>query len=133
VAGGDLTIANSIRLDGAAYVRSSVPSLGVIASGNILIPAAVTQVDAYLFSNGTIDTCQEATVLACSTVPLLVNGFLMGRTISFHRSGLTGTTGSQVAERVTLNPQIYLNPPTLFDASVDGVILENQGERQPLY
>jgi hypothetical protein len=115
-----------------SYTRANLPSLGVIAKDNIEILAAVTKVDAYLFSNGTIDTCVENNV-ACASPTLFVNGFLMGKDIAFHRLGPFNSNGSQVAEHVELNPQIYLNPPKLFDASVDDLLLEGQGERQPLF
>ncbi len=129
---GDVVISGVVKLDGATHAARSTPSLGVIASGDIAILAAVTRVDAYLFSDATIDTCAEASV-ACATSTLVVSGFLMAKDISFHRLGLAGSSGTQVAEQVILTPQIYLNPPKLFDATVDDVLLEGQGERAPLF
>jgi hypothetical protein len=129
----DITIDGSIKLDAASHPSRDVPSLGVIAGKDILIKGgAVLQVDAYLFSNGTIDTCADA-IAACSTATLNINGFVMGKTLSFNRLGPKDSPGTPVAERVTFIPQIYLNPPRLFDASVDDLLLEGQGEKQPLF
>jgi hypothetical protein len=129
---GKVRVSGPITLSGATYAPHDVPSLGVIASGNIEIPAAVTRVDAYLFSNAVIDTCVEANG-ACATPTLVVNGFLMGKTLALHRLGPFNANGTPAGELVTLNPQIYLNPPKLFDASVDNTLLEGQGESQPLF
>lgn len=129
---GKVIVSGAIAIDTANHAARDVPSLGVIASGNIEVRAAVTRVDAYLFSNSVIDTCTEATI-ACATPQLLINGFIMAKDISFHRLGQLNTNGTPISELVVLNPQIYLNPPRLFDASVDDVLLEGQGERQPLF
>jgi hypothetical protein len=131
---GNITISGPIRLDNVVHTSRTAPSLGVIASGDINISAAVTQVDAYLFSNGIIDTCYQANI-SCATAPLIVRGFLMARGMEFHRIGVLNSTGTPLpaTEQVTLTPQIYLNPPKLFDASVDDILLEGQGERQPLF
>ncbi len=115
-----------------------IPSLGVITAGDIVIPAAVRNVDAYLFANGLIDTCEEgqsavaATIKLCANT-LAVNGFLMANKIAFRRLGPPNTKGIVPAEIVTLSPQIYLNPPKFFDSSVDGTFIEGLGEKQPLY
>jgi hypothetical protein len=128
----NLTIAGNITLDGASHPLREVPSLGIIAAKDILINGPVTRVDAYLFSNGTINTCADA-VTACSTATLNINGFVMGKALSFNRLGPKDSPGTPVAEQVTLTAQIYLNPPRLFDASVDDLLLEGQGEKQPLF
>ncbi len=129
---------NITRNNSFSYAAHGVPSLGIITDGNIVIAAGVKQVDAYLFANGEIDTCEEgqsavpATRKQCSNT-LAVNGFLMSNKISFRRLGPANVSGVQTAEKVTLSPQIYLNPPKFFDSSVDGGFLEGQGEKQPLF
>lgn len=131
---GQMNIVGNITLTTNPFLPTQVPSLGVIAANNILIDSSVTQVDAYLFADGYIDTCVEgqSSKTAC-TNNLTVDGFLMGNTIEFHRIGPTNTNGAQVAETIILTPQIYLNPPQFFDASVDNVQLQGQGEEQPLF
>ncbi len=128
---GTVYIDGNVTLDPTAKPRNVIPSLGIIASNGINIKNTVTLVDAYMFTNGTIDTCTGG-ANACNTT-LFVNGFMMAHTILLHRAGPAGTYGLQVGEKITLNPQIYLNPPKLFDASVDKSNLSGQGEKQPLY
>ncbi len=128
---GSVEIIAPIKLDGVTRARQNQASLGIIAGGNINIDPAATQVDAYLFSNSTIDTCYLPAG-TCSSV-LRVNGFLMASDIALHRLGPFNALNSPVAEQIVLNPQIYLNPPRLFDASVDDLLLEGQGESQPLF
>jgi len=131
---GDLNIVGNITLTTTSFPPTQVPSLGIIAANGILIDDSVTRVDAYMFSDGLIDTCVQGQVskTAC-TANLLVNGFLMGNTIDYHRIGPFNSDGAQIAETVVLNPQIYLNPPQFFDASVDNILLQGQGEEQPLF
>ncbi|HEY6737119.1 MAG TPA: hypothetical protein VI322_05375 [Candidatus Saccharimonadia bacterium] len=114
-----------------AFARN-LPSLGVIANGNIFISSSVTKLEAYLFSSsGTIDTCRNADA-SCNN-QLTVNGFLMASNITFGRLGPNGTTGAQLAELITLTPQLYLNPPILFDGVATNVSLNGEGEKQPLF
>jgi hypothetical protein len=145
---GNLTIDDDIVLDPAAtYLPHDAPSLGIIAggisgTGNINIANAAAEVDAYLFANGIIDTCSPSVDAlglrkACNTV-LTVKGFLMGSSVQLHREGTFNASaqngGAQIiGENVILLPQLYLNPPKFFDGSVDDVLLEGQGERQPLF
>jgi hypothetical protein len=132
--GGTVDINGNIQITGATSLAQTTPSLGVISDGNIVIDSNVSRVDAYLFSNGSIDTCaQSAQIPNPCTTDLLVNGFLMAHSIAFDRRGPQDATGTPVAEQIVLNPQIYLNPPTFFDSSVDDVLLQGQGEDQPLF
>ncbi len=126
-----VTAPAGLQLDTATHPSHDAPSLGVIAAGDIEINAGVTQVDAYLFSDGTIDTCKTGTG-SCSNI-LTINGFVMAKQLSFGRLGPLNSHGQVSAERINMMPQIYLNPPALFDASVDETLLEGQGERPPLF
>jgi hypothetical protein len=137
--GGDINIDGPLTIDNSTpYTRQDLPSLGLISHGNINMHAKdssgafLTQVSAYMFADGNIDTCVEADA-RCETPPLVINGFLMAGGLRFHRLGPSGARGAQMAEEVNLNPQIYLNPPKLFDASIDGVLLNGQGEGRPLF
>lgn len=129
--GGTVTISNPIILNALATTGDNVPSIGIIAAGGIEVAGAANRVDAYLFSNGTIDTCSEGNVAACRNT-LTVNGFLMGRRILFKRLGpATGATAT-VGERINLTGQLYLNPPKFFDSASIINLLQHQGERPPL-
>ena len=134
--GGDVRFAGNTILEPTInYSAHSVPSLGVIAAGNILVDPSVTKVDAYLFANGTINTCDSPVVVVGCSVPnvLTVRGFLMANNIIFGRLGDFNTNGAVNSEIVVLNPQIYLNPPKYFDGSVDETLLLGQGERAPRF
>jgi hypothetical protein len=123
-----MDITGPITLSSTAMVANATPSLGLIAARDIDIDSAVTQVSAYLFSDNAIDTCVEADGTCDST--LTVNGFLMAQQLLLHRFG---TVASPIGEDIIMAPQIYLNPPAFFDASVDNTTLEGQGEQQPLF
>jgi hypothetical protein len=131
--GAVVEIDGNIVLNNTTYSPHTVPSLGVISAGDILIDPAAIRVDAFLFSSqGTISTC-NGTVAACATAQLVVNGFLMAKNLLFGRVGVTNTNGTPITESVVLAPQLYLNPPKYFDASVDDILLQGQGERAPLF
>ncbi len=132
---GDVRIDGNITLNNTVFPARSVPSLGIISAGSILINPNVNRVDAYLFSNETIYTCAGGGIpcTAAASAQLVVNGFLMAKDIEFGRLGAFNTSGRPVTELIILTPQIYLNPPKFFDASVDDLTLEGQGERPPLY
>ncbi|HVQ43646.1 MAG TPA: hypothetical protein VMT30_01640 [Candidatus Saccharimonadia bacterium] len=132
VTNGSVEITGNITLNPTILPAHSVSSLGIIANGGISIDPAVTRVDAYLFSNGTINTC-NAVAAACSTPTLRINGFMMGKQLIFGRLGAANTNGTPVSEQVVLTPQIYLNPPKYFDSSIDDILLQGQGERAPLF
>lgn len=144
VPGGSVRITNNILLDGSGtpYTPRGVPSFGIISAGDILIDPAATQVNAYLFSDNNIDTCQTdiasrsqcaAKVGVVDQGVLQVNGFLMAKNIFFNRLGKFNSSGTGSAEVITLNPQIYLNPPKFFDSSVDDIQLQGLGERAPFF
>ncbi len=128
---GTVTINGNITLTAAAALGSSAPSLGIISAGDIIINGAATRVDAYLFSNGTINTCAEGNAAACRNT-LDVNGFLMSRNLSFRRLGPVSAALQVAGERINLSGQIYLNPPKFFDVAGNLNLLQNQGEKPPL-
>ncbi len=128
---GTVTINGNIILDGPANLGANSASLGIISTGDIIVNGAATRVDAYLFSNSTINTCAEGNVAACRNL-LTVNGFLMSRNLSFRRLGVAGGPIANPAERINLTGQIYLNPPKFFDVAADLNLLQNQGEKPPL-
>lgn len=121
-----------ITLGSQSFSARQIPSLGVIAGGDITIPAAVTRVDAYLYSGSAINTCVEENS-TCATPPLLINGFIMGKTLKLNRIGKSNSTGDQLAERIVLNPHIYLNPPILFDTASVYESSSPLGEQPPLF
>jgi len=80
---GNITISSNIGLASGNSARADQPSLGLIAGGNIYIDSLATQVDAYMFSNGAINTCYTG---VCANT-LNVRGFLMAKTLQLRRRG----------------------------------------------
>ena len=108
------------------------PSFGIIASGDVAFQSNVTRVDAYVFTNGNINTCPPNKSPECAN-KLTVNGFLMSKSLTLNRFGfLAGLSQATVGEYVQLTPQLYLNPPPLFEASGGANSLKSLGERPPL-
>lgn len=131
--GGNVFITSDLALTSNVVAADKVPSVGIIAQNDIDIDAAVTRVDAYMFADGLIDTCEPGSG-SCSGSTLQINGFVMADNIIYSRLGPLNATGSPVAESIALNPQIYLNPPTFFDSqNVDIPQLLGEGERPPLF
>ncbi len=128
---GTVTINGNIVLNAPVVDGISAPSLGIISAGDIIINGAATRVDAYLFSNSTINTCAEGDAPACRNT-LDVNGFLMSRNLLFRRLGATTGPVVSTGERINLTGQIYLNPPKFFDVGGNLNLLQNQGEKPPL-
>jgi hypothetical protein len=135
VTSGTLHIVGDIKIPAGPIGTGDprvAPSLGIIADGDIKIDPNAVRVDAYLFSNSAINTC-AGTKSECNS-KLVINGFVMAKDLFLRREGPAGSTGAKVGESIILTPQIYLNPPRFFDAtSVDDLLLEGQGEKQPLY
>jgi plastocyanin len=133
-----LYVTGTVNITGSISLSSSLSttgkdqkSFGLIAKNGINIYGAATQVDAYLFSDGTINTCVEASFARCSNT-LTVNGFLMASTMSFQRLG-PPNAGIVVGEQANMTGQLYVNPPALFGSLLDASLLIQQGERPTLY
>ena len=135
---GDLSVTGDITLNAASAGPRDAPSLGIITDGptqNVFIEPAVRNLNAYIFSDGTVDTCATAAVFAppgCGN-RLTIDGFIMAKSINFKRLAQNGTLGAQSGEQVELSPQLYLNPPYFFDAGSDSTSLQGLGEKQPLF
>jgi hypothetical protein len=130
---GKVTIDGDIIVNGGKGDRAHIPSLGIIAGSGIDILGRVNRVDAYLFTNGLIDTCHEQQLVLCSK-KLTVNGFLMGKSVKLNRTGIADNpfSISPVGEQINMTGQLYVNPPSLFDLPGSFNFLQLLGERPPL-
>ncbi|MDB5179014.1 MAG: hypothetical protein JWN01_957 [Patescibacteria group bacterium] len=129
--GGSVVITKPIILNAPNVPPTQVPSMGILAANDININGAANRVDAYLFSNGTINTCSEGKTAPCIST-LVVNGFIMAHALVFNRLGpLTGPAAT-VGEQINLTGQLYINPPMLLDNASAINLLESQGEKPPL-
>jgi hypothetical protein len=133
VSESNVTISGDITASAVSAIGRNQPSLGIIAKGNINIVGPVigsaSRVDAYMFSNGTIDTCSSGN---CAST-LDVNGFLMAKSIMFHRTGVDdGYSATTSAEKVIMTGQLFINPPELFQIPATSILLTQQNELPPL-
>ncbi len=132
IAAPSVIIDGNIILNAPSTSGGQAPSLGIITNGYIEINGGVTRVDAYLFADGSINTCADGNVPACANT-LTVNGFLMANTLSFRRLGPANAASSAtVGEQINLTGQIYLNPPKFFDNAAGENLLQHGGEKPPL-
>lgn len=144
---GDVYITGNITEETTGYNLSGgnndVPSLAIVATGNINIAPSVTDVFGVLYAGsstgaGLINTCSDNAggpsltapggASACGNV-LHLNGSLIAGQIQFRRTG--SGVGSSGSEEVTLAPQIFLAPPPGMDALLSRI--EYQGERPPVF
>jgi hypothetical protein len=111
---GDITIAGNISYTTAALTDASqIPQLVLIA-GNINIKDNVTQVDAWLSSEGTLNTCSNVnrttiTINNCKNL-LTINGPVMAKDVQLWRTAgsLDSANSGDPAEVFNLRPDAYL-------------------------
>lgn len=116
---GDVTITNSIHYKSAASPTygsvDDIPSLVVIARGNIRVDQGVSQLDGVFITRGTFFTCYQlptpATVNTCNN-KLTVNGAVVATNLNLYRTagagGATAVERQQPAELFQLSPEVYL-------------------------
>ncbi len=114
---GDVTIDNTgIQYPGTYTKFDDIPSLVIIATGNINIQSSVTQMDGLYVARGTMSTCSNAppgnlSVSTCNA-QLTVNGAVIVGNLSLLRTfgadGATDVTRKQPAEVINFNPEMYL-------------------------
>lgn len=121
---GDVTISGTgLTYPGTYASANAIPSLLVIATGNIYVSSSVTQMDGIYVArgngntNGVFYTCwpknEPASISnACNTSQLVVNGSVIAGRIDLFRSfGATGNTPAarkEPGERFNFNPEIYI-------------------------
>lgn len=112
---GNVTIDNNILYPASYASAAQIPSLVVIATGNIYVNAGVQQMDGVFISRGTFYTCfpkvEPATIATCNT-PLTVNGSVSSLGLDLFRTagadGVTPATQKAPAEIFNLSPEVYL-------------------------
>jgi len=110
----NVTIAGDIRYANGAYaLAGEIPQL-IILAGNININNAVTQLDAWVSAEGTLNTCADvprATITSnnCDD-KLTINGPVMANQVQLWRTAGSGTgvTSGDPAEVFNLRPDAYL-------------------------
>lgn len=113
--GGTVTIASNIGLNTSAGISGirNIPGVAIVAN-QINIPNSVTNIDAWLLANDTIDTCVDQpsdgllTMNTCQNA-LVVNGPVQATTIYLRRTaGSDATSLTQAAETFNTPGYAYL-------------------------
>jgi hypothetical protein len=115
VVSGDVTIDNNVLYPATFASVGDIPSLVVIATGNIFIRSNVTQMDGIFIARGTVYTChpkvEPATINTCNS-KLTINGSVSSSRLDLFRTagadGNTPTTQKAAAEVFNLSPEVYL-------------------------
>lgn len=120
---GNATITGSLTYPATYASTNAIPSLIIIATGNIYVAPTVTQMDGIFIArgngaaNGVFYTCWPRTEPAsisnpCNASQLVVNGSVVAGRIDLFRSfGATGSTPAQrkdPAERFQFSPEMYI-------------------------
>jgi hypothetical protein len=137
---GALYIDGNITRSGSGAARDFTHSLGIVADGPIYIAPGVTQIDALLYSSGTIQTATSRTQNV-----LTVNGMMIGQRFDLTgrsfvntacKGGVTGSgscASAGPAEMYVYMPQLLANTPPGFNNVAN--VIEGPprygGERNP--
>jgi hypothetical protein len=112
---GNVTINNNITYPANFSSGTDVASLVIIATGDIRVAAAVTQLDGMFISRGTFYSCypktEPATLSTCNQ-RLTVNGSVSANRVDLFRTagadGTTPATQKEPAEVFNLSPEVYI-------------------------
>ena len=130
---GDVRIHDNIQQPDRYNDRSSIPSLAIIATGNIRIEPAVSWLDGLYVANGYIDTCFHSTSYSnssvCTANNLTVNGAVVAKQILLHRKG---NSSSSVGETFSFLPELYLAPPPSTSNTLS-IIKNSQSDLPPVF
>lgn len=119
---GNVNITGNINYPATYTSVSNIPSLIVIANGQIRVNGSVTNLNGMYVSGGTFFTCQEKPPLPTATcnTSLSLDGAVIARYLDLYRTagaeGATVTQRQTPAETIKLAPEIFLrnalNPNT---------------------
>ena len=138
---GDVRIHDTIQQPDRYNDRSSIPSLAIIATGNIQIEPTVSRLDGLYVaignknekSYGYIDTCFHSTSYSnssvCTANNLTVNGAVVAKQILLHRKG---NSSSSVGETFSFLPELYLAPPPSTGNTLS-IIKNSQSDLPPVF
>lgn len=133
---GDVTIDNDITYPANYGNGSSIPSIVVIATGNIYVNAGVKQLDGIFITRKTFYTCwpktEPATTGICNN-QLVINGSVSANAVDLFRTagaeGATPAQQKQSAETFNMSPEMFLN--NALDATTQAVITTSNVRELP--
>lgn len=113
---GDVNLNGVISYPASYANAAQIPSLVVIATGNIRVLDVVNRVDGIYIARNTFYTChpkvEPETINNCN-VPLVVNGAVSSTALDLHRTagadGATPGTQKAPAEVFNMSPEVFLS------------------------
>ena len=114
---GDVTIDSDIKYSDSYNGVGDIPSLVIIATGNILVQHTVQQMDGLFVTRGTFNTCSDApsgnlSINDCNN-QLVVNGSVIAGSLTLLRTygadGSDDTARKVPAEVFNFSPEMYLD------------------------
>lgn len=113
VVNGNVTITGDIRYSGNYASTGDIPSLAVIANGDITIDGNVGQLDGVYVSKDTVHTCDNRsgplTNRTCSQ-QLVVNGAIVTQKLNLRRTfGAAGNSKTRPAELFNYTTELFFN------------------------
>lgn len=136
---GNVTIDNNVTYPANFNPAGTIPSLVVIATGDIYVGSGVAQMDGIFITRGTFYTCwpktEPATVSTCNT-QLVVNGSVSATSVDLFRTagaeGATAASQKAAAEVFNLSPEVYINN-ALNESSTSTITTTNVRELPPRF
>ncbi|HEX6462373.1 MAG TPA: hypothetical protein VFZ58_03855 [Candidatus Saccharimonadales bacterium] len=125
VVDGDVTIADDITYATPYGSTAEIPSLAIIARGNIVINSNVRQLDGALFTQKNLATCDTPGALTATICnnPLVINGLVIAETIALRRTaGADAAASSDPAERFFYGSELFFNNVLIGSDSNQAII-----------
>ncbi|HVI69447.1 MAG TPA: hypothetical protein VM581_03225, partial [Magnetospirillaceae bacterium] len=112
---GDVILNGQVRYPATYASAAQIPSLVIIATGNIRVLDTVNQIDGIYMARGTFYTChprpEPATINTCN-VQLTINGAVSSTGLDLFRTagadGATPATQKSAAEVFNLSPEVFI-------------------------
>ena len=129
---GNVTIDADLKYSNSYGGLADIPSLVIIATGDILVKGAVTQMDGLFVTKGTFKTCSDApagnlSVNDCNK-QLTVNGAVIANAVSLMRTfGADGNNDNdrkKPAEIFNFSEEMYLNSALTGSTSITPRIVD---------
>lgn len=136
----NIEVRGDISVEGGGRSETDdIPALALVAAGDIDINSGVDSIEAYISSNGTVDTCADvADITDRGVAPqcqdqLEIRGALLAQEIRFRRTyGDAGNT--EAAETIVFTPWLYLSPPPGIFGVTNNIFTERPvWERLPFF
>ncbi|HEV2412420.1 MAG TPA: hypothetical protein VGS28_01285 [Candidatus Saccharimonadales bacterium] len=149
VVNGTVTIKGDVTYPGTYSSLNDIPSLWVIANGNINIQENVGTITGFYVAegknagpvSGVVQTCVKTgsnttynplTTAVCNST-LTVNGALLAKQVYWQRTNGTVAAGQPPAEQIQFSPELYLESPLMNTSPPGGLSTNEFTQLPPVY